>query len=138
MGFRRDGRGVRQRSAKPFTPVQVWFAPPKLKYECLPWWRNSRRWGLKSPWPSGRVGATPTLGTSSSEGEDWQMSDILFDVMTPLGFHVRVTRSYWKIIVSVKHPIMAGHEKDVKNALQNPEEIRRSKKDTSVYLFYKS
>ena len=66
------------------------------------------------------------------------MSDILFDVMTPLGFHVRVTRSYWKIIVSVKHPIMAGHEKDVKNALQNPEEIRRSKEDTSVYLFYKS
>ena len=33
---------------------------------------------------------------------------------------------------------MAGREKDVKEALQSPEEIRRSKEDTSVYLFYKT
>ena len=66
------------------------------------------------------------------------MRDALFNVMTPLGFRVCVTRSYWNIIVGVKHPIMAGHEKDVKEALQNPEEIRRSKEDASVYLFYKT
>ena len=64
--------------------------------------------------------------------------DILFDVMTPLGFRVCVTRSYWNVIVSVKHPIMAEHIRDVKNALQNPEEIRRSKQDRSVYLFYRT
>ena len=41
------------------------------------------------------------------------MSDVLFDVITPLGFHVRVMRSYWNTLVSVKHPVMAGHEKDL-------------------------
>ena len=33
---------------------------------------------------------------------------------------------------------MAGHEEEVKNTLQNPEEIRQSKVDSSVYLFYKT
>ena len=69
--------------------------------------------------------------------EKKETKDILFDVLTPLGFHVRVSRSYWQVIVSIKHPVMAGHEKEVKNALENPEEIRRSKADPSVYLFYK-
>lgn len=64
--------------------------------------------------------------------------DLLFEVMTPLGFRVRVSRSYWKVIISNKHPVMAGHESDVKSALQNPDEIRRSKIDSAVYLFYKT
>lgn len=64
--------------------------------------------------------------------------DLLFEVMTPLGFRVRVSRSYWEVIISVKHPVMVGHEGDVKTTLQNPEEIRRSKIDPSVYLFYKT
>ncbi len=67
-----------------------------------------------------------------------KIPDVLFDVMTPLGFHVHVTRAYWNIIANIKHPAMMGHEKDVKEALQHPEEIRRSKEDTSVYLFYKT
>ena len=67
-----------------------------------------------------------------------QPKDILFDVLTPLGFHVRVSRAYWQIIIGIKHPIMAGHEKDVKAALENPEEIRRSKADSQVYLFYRT
>jgi hypothetical protein len=33
---------------------------------------------------------------------------------------------------------MAGHEKEVKDALEHPEEIRRSKSDKAVYLFYKT
>ena len=40
-------------------------------------------------------------------------NDILFDVLTPLGFHVRVSRAYWQVIISIKHPIMAGHEKEI-------------------------
>lgn len=64
--------------------------------------------------------------------------DTLSDVLTPLGFQVRVSRSYWNVIVSVKHPVMAGHEKEVKSALQHPEEIRQSKTDSSIYLFYKT
>ena len=40
--------------------------------------------------------------------------DILFEAVTPLGFHVRVTKAYWELIVKIKHPIMAGREVDVK------------------------
>lgn len=63
---------------------------------------------------------------------------MLFEVQTPLGFRVRVTRSYWQLIVTVKHPVMAGRELDVQAALANPDEIRQSRRDPSVYLFYKS
>ena len=63
--------------------------------------------------------------------------EVLFEVLTPLGFRVRVTRAYWELIVTVKHPVMAGREQDVKEALQNPSEIRQSRSDADVYLFYK-
>ena len=67
------------------------------------------------------------------------MSDdtILFAASTPLGFQVRVTRAYWEIIVTVKHPVMAGREEDVKKTLEDPDEIRQSKSDENVYLFYR-
>jgi len=64
--------------------------------------------------------------------------DVLFEVQTPLAFRVRVTRSYWQLIVTVKHPVMAGRELDVQAALGNPDEIRQSRRDPGVYLFYKS
>ena len=63
---------------------------------------------------------------------------VLFEVMTPLGFRVRVTRGYWDLILSVKHPVMAGREDDVRSALENPDEIRQSKSDEDDYLFYKA
>jgi hypothetical protein len=65
-------------------------------------------------------------------------NDLLFEVMTPLGFRVRVTRGYWDLIVSVKHPVMAGREDDARSALENPDEIRQSRSDEDVYLFYKA
>mgnify|MGYP000943738358 CR=1 FL=1 len=65
-------------------------------------------------------------------------SEILFEAMTPLGFRVRVTRDYWELIVSIKHPVMAGREQDVRMTLEQPDEIRQSKSDKNVYLFYKS
>jgi len=65
-------------------------------------------------------------------------NDILFEVLTPMGFRVRVTVEYWQVIVTIKHPVMAGHEKHVQEVLQNPDEIRLSKRDPNVYLFYKS
>jgi hypothetical protein len=63
--------------------------------------------------------------------------DLFFEVITPLGFRVRVTRSNWSLIITVKHPVMAGREKDVRNTLENPSEIRQSRSDATVYLFYK-
>ncbi|RLC12964.1 MAG: DUF4258 domain-containing protein [Deltaproteobacteria bacterium] len=64
--------------------------------------------------------------------------DFMFDVETPLNFRVHVTRSYWEMIVNVKHPVMAGREEDVRNTLEHPDEIRLSRKDSDVYMFYKS
>jgi hypothetical protein len=63
--------------------------------------------------------------------------EILFEALTPLGFWVRVTRGYWALIVTVKHPVMAGREADVRETLENPVEIRLSRSDPSVYLFYR-
>jgi len=66
------------------------------------------------------------------------MSDGLhFEVHTPLGFAVRCTRAYWQFIVSEKHPVLAGHEAEVKTTLSDPDEIRRSRKDSKVFLFYR-
>jgi hypothetical protein len=42
------------------------------------------------------------------------------------------------LIIDIKHPAMAGREEDVRKALEDPDEIRRSKSDENVYLFYKS
>ena len=65
-------------------------------------------------------------------------SDFLFEIMTPLGFKVRVTRANWELIVSIKHPVMANKLSNVQDTLKNPDEIRLSKSDPNVYLFYKS
>lgn len=65
-------------------------------------------------------------------------NEFLFEVMTPLGFRVRVTRAYWEIIVTIKHPVMAGYEEDVQKTLMDPDEIRQSRSDKNVYLFYKA
>ena len=62
---------------------------------------------------------------------------ILFEVSTPLGFRVRVTRSYWELITTIKDPVMAGQESIVKDAFQPPAQIRLSRSDASVFLFYR-
>jgi len=61
----------------------------------------------------------------------------IFEVMTPLDFTVRVTATYWDMIVTIKHPVMAGFETNVKETLENPEQIRSSRNDPNVFLFYK-
>jgi hypothetical protein len=64
-------------------------------------------------------------------------ADWLFDVLTPLGFRVHVPRSYWSIIITEKHPAMAGREADVVEILRSPEEVRVSRVDPNVHLFYR-
>jgi len=59
------------------------------------------------------------------EDVDPSLSELLFEVPTPLGFKVRATRLYWDMIICIKHPIMIGRELEVKATLENPEEIRR-------------
>jgi hypothetical protein len=66
------------------------------------------------------------------------VGELLFDIKTPLGFRVRVDRIRWALIISEKHPAMEGRESDVKVALESPDEVRQSKSDASVLLFYKA
>ena len=58
-----------------------------------------------------------------------------FEVKTPLGFVVRATEEYWQKLL-VKHPDLADLEELVEAALQFPDEIRESKRNSSVFLFY--
>ncbi len=66
----------------------------------------------------------------------FQTKDIFFEVQTPLDFRVRVTVAYWQLITTTKHPVMAGRHEDVKNTILNPSQIRLSRTDATVYLFY--
>ncbi len=61
----------------------------------------------------------------------------LLEVATPLGFTVRCTRQYWNFIVSEKHPALTGQEEAVAQVLRDPDEVRRSRKDRAVLLFYR-
>ena len=67
----------------------------------------------------------------------FKTEELLFEVMTPLDFTVRVTAVYWDLIIIIKHPVMAGLESDAKETLENPEQIRVSRSDPKVFLFYK-
>jgi hypothetical protein len=63
--------------------------------------------------------------------------DLLFEANTPLGFRVRVDKARWELIIAEKHPAMKGRESVVKSALESPNEVRQSKNDSSVLLFYR-
>ncbi len=62
---------------------------------------------------------------------------IYFRVRSVLGVDVRITEEYWEFLITVKHPPMRGREEDVKTVLQGAEEVRVSKVDSKVYLYYK-
>ena len=62
---------------------------------------------------------------------------VLFSVETPSGFSVSVDNQRWRLIVAQKHPVLTGQEVLVKDMLMNPDQIRKSKLDGSVYLFYR-
>lgn len=62
----------------------------------------------------------------------------LFAVLTPLGFTVRCTHAWWAHLVEVKHPAMRGRADDVAYTLAAPDEVRRSRRDGAVYLFYRA
>jgi hypothetical protein len=65
------------------------------------------------------------------------MAESVFEIATPLGFVVSCSREYWAFIVGQKHPVLSDREQDVAQALADPDEIRQSRKDPNVYLFYR-
>ena len=58
-----------------------------------------------------------------------------FEILTPLGFTVRTSESYWQRLIT-KHPDIEDLETLVQQALADPNEIRRSSRDDEVLLFY--
>jgi hypothetical protein len=60
-----------------------------------------------------------------------------FEVVTPLGHRVRLTRDRWREIVRYKHPAVAGHDTDVENCLRDPVVIRESINDPNTHLYYR-
>ena len=66
------------------------------------------------------------------------MEELLFELSTLLKFTVRVSYAYWEIITTIKHPIMRQQEAEIRETLLQPDEIRRSRSDQDVYLFYRS
>jgi hypothetical protein len=61
---------------------------------------------------------------------------IKFVVLTPMGFHLRTTESYWSLLPT-KHPEIADRESDVQETLQKPDRVCRSRHDNRVHLFYR-
>ena len=66
------------------------------------------------------------------------MNEIHFEVTSKLDKRVYVTKSRWELIIKTKHLEMEGKEKEIKGTLTNPDEIRQSVSDDSVYLYYKN
>ena len=60
-----------------------------------------------------------------------------FEVTSKLDKKIRVTELYWEFIINIKHPSMKGKEDVIKKTLKDPDQIRKSKTDTNVYLYYK-
>ena len=58
-----------------------------------------------------------------------------FEILTPLNFTVRTSEEYWQKLI-VKHPDIADIEAEVRQALNSPDEIRRSSRDPNLLLFY--
>ena len=63
-------------------------------------------------------------------------AEIRFEIVCILGKRITVTEDYWQKIIQVKHPSMAGKDAQVQEALVNPDEIRESKSDPFVRLYY--
>ncbi len=62
---------------------------------------------------------------------------IYFEITSKLNIKIHITAVYWEFIITVKHPSMNGLENLVKKTLEEPDEIRRSIKDKSVFVYYK-
>jgi len=63
--------------------------------------------------------------------------DYLFRILTPLGFRIHVTSARWDLISTIKHPALRNRHLEVSLTLETPDEIRRSRHDETVLLFYR-
>ena len=64
-------------------------------------------------------------------------SEVYFEIRTPLHVNIRTTKEYWNYITGIKHKVLDEKEEIVKAVLSRPDEIRRSRIDSAVFLYYK-
>ena len=64
-------------------------------------------------------------------------TEIYFEITTPLRVKIRTTKQYWDYLINIKHKVMEGKKKIVKEVLFDPDEIRKSRTDKDVFLYYK-
>ncbi|MGC9445437.1 MAG: hypothetical protein ACP5E9_11020 [Candidatus Methanospirareceae archaeon] len=64
-------------------------------------------------------------------------SELLFEVTSKLGKRIHLTKGYWEIIATKKHPSVAQLLDEAKLALVYPFEVRRSRQDPTVFLYYR-
>jgi hypothetical protein len=63
---------------------------------------------------------------------------IYWQVTSVLGKKIHTTKSYWEKIVTTKHPAIKGRESEVKKTLTDADEVRDSKADNTVFLYYRA
>ncbi len=61
--------------------------------------------------------------------------DLLFEVTDVLGRKIRTTKDYWQKIKTLKHRELKYDTPEVKKALTNPDEVRRSVTDSTILLY---
>jgi len=47
-------------------------------------------------------------------------------------------RGRWDIIATIKHPVMLAREEEVQATLESPAQVRQSRTDPAVFLFYRA
>lgn len=62
---------------------------------------------------------------------------IRFVVVCVLGKRITVTEDYWQKIIQIKHPSMAGKDAQVRQTLTDSDEVRESRSDPQVKLYYR-
>ena len=62
--------------------------------------------------------------------------EVYFEIISKLNREIRTTKRYWQKIIS-KHPPIETLVNETKETLKRPDEIRTSRKDESVFLYYK-
>lgn len=65
-----------------------------------------------------------------------ESSEPLFEVVSKLGRRIKISKLYWNHITKVKHTTVLGLEEQAQNSLKTPVEVRKSKIDPYVYLYY--
>ncbi len=62
---------------------------------------------------------------------------IRFVVVCVLGKRITITDDYWQKIIQIKHPSMAGKDAQVQETLAQADEVRESKSDALIKLYYR-